>query len=143
MILKRELNRKMSWGALAVAIVFAVCVLPVAAQKRTPADPGDQGLTDGVPRTEAATATETPKAAERRDLDARIERSEKHLQELTETVKGSAGGSGGRRPINPSESEWKSIRPHIKARLNSIGICGAWRICRSRERSTASSPRRT
>ena len=41
MIVKRQLNRKMSWGALLVVILFAVCVLPVAAQKRPDTDAGE------------------------------------------------------------------------------------------------------
>ena len=98
MIVKRQLNRKMSWGALLVVILFAVCVLPVAAQKRPDTDAGNRGLADREPAQN--TATHTPRVAESRDLDARIERLERLVQELTQTVKGAAADSNMPRPIH-------------------------------------------
>jgi beta-lactamase regulating signal transducer with metallopeptidase domain len=83
MIVKRQLNPKMSWGALLVVILLGVCVLPVAAQKRSDNDAGARGLADREPA-----ATQTPKAA--KSLDARMERLERLVLELTQAVKGSA-----------------------------------------------------
>ena len=91
MIVKRQLNRKMSWGALLVVILLGVCVLPVAAQKRPDADAGARGLADREPAQN--NATHTPKVAESRDLDARIERLERLVEELTQTVKGAGADS--------------------------------------------------
>jgi beta-lactamase regulating signal transducer with metallopeptidase domain len=98
MIVKRQLNRKMSWGAFLVVILFAVCVLPVAAQIRPDTDSGNRGLADREPAQD--TATRTPNFAESRDLEARIERLERLVQELTETVKGAAADSNMPRPIH-------------------------------------------
>jgi uncharacterized protein (TIGR02246 family) len=98
MIVKRQLNRKMSWSALLVVILVAVCVLPVAAQKLPDTDAGNRGLADREPAQN--TATHTPKVAESRDLDARIERLERLVQELTQTVKGTATDSSMPRPIH-------------------------------------------
>jgi beta-lactamase regulating signal transducer with metallopeptidase domain len=92
MVMKRKLNRKMSWGALLMVVVLAVCVLPAAAQKRPDTDAGDRGRAETEPKPEAV--THSPRsAAESRDLEARIERLERLLQELTQTVKGSAANS--------------------------------------------------
>lgn len=91
MIVKRKLNRKMSWGALLVVILLAACVLPVAAQKHPDTDAENRGLADRGPAQN--TATHTPKVADRGDLDARIERLERLVQELTQTVKGAAADS--------------------------------------------------
>jgi hypothetical protein len=92
MVMKRRLNRKMSWGALLVVVLSAVCVLPVAAQKPPDTDAGRRGLAEGESKPE--TVTQAPKsAAESRDLEARIERLERLLQELTQTVKSSAANS--------------------------------------------------
>jgi beta-lactamase regulating signal transducer with metallopeptidase domain len=98
MIVKRQINPKLSWGALLVVILFAVCVLPVAAQKRPDTDAGNRGLADREPAQN--TATQSPKAAESRDLGARIERLERLIEELTQTVKGAAADSNMPRPIH-------------------------------------------
>jgi beta-lactamase regulating signal transducer with metallopeptidase domain len=109
MIVKRKLNRKMSRGALLVAILFAVCVLPVAAQKRPDTDAGNRGLADREPAQN--TATHPPKVAESRDLDARIERLERLVQELTQTVKGAAADSTMPRDVAVVDTERKPIHP--------------------------------
>jgi hypothetical protein len=98
MIVKRQLNRKMSWGALLVVILLAVCVLPVAAQKRPDTDADNRGLADREPAQN--TATHTPKVAEIRELDARIGRLERLVQELNRTVKDAAADSNMPRPIH-------------------------------------------
>lgn len=93
MVMKGKLNRKMTWGALLVVVLSAVCVLPVAAQKSPDTDAGGRGLAEQEPQPE--TVVQAPaSAADSRDLEARIERLEKLLQELTQTVKGSAANSG-------------------------------------------------
>ena len=92
MVMKGKLNRKMSWGALLMVVVSAVCVLPVAAQKRPDTDAGGRGVAEREPKPQ--TVTQAPaSAAESRDLESRIERLEKLLQELNQTVKGSAANS--------------------------------------------------
>ena len=85
-------------GRTLVVILFAVCVLPVAAQKRPDTDAGNRGLADR--ESAQNTATHTPKVAESRDLHARIERLERLVQELTETVKGAATDSNMPRPTH-------------------------------------------
>ncbi|WP_010582468.1 M56 family metallopeptidase [Schlesneria paludicola] len=91
MVMTRKLNRKMSWGALFMVVISAFCVLPVAAQKRPDNDAVGRGLAEREPETEATQAPTS--AAESRDLEARIERLERLLQELTLTVKNSATNS--------------------------------------------------
>jgi beta-lactamase regulating signal transducer with metallopeptidase domain len=93
MVMTRKLNRKMSWGALLIVVLSAVCVLPVAAQKRPDTDAGDRAVAEREPQPE--TVTQVPKsAAEIRGLEARIERLERLLQELTQSLKASAATSG-------------------------------------------------
>lgn len=93
MVMKRKLNRKLSWGGLLMVVVLAVCVLPAAAQKRPDADAGDRGPAETEPQPGGVTRS-PESAAESRDLEARIERLERLLQELTQTVKGPAANSG-------------------------------------------------
>jgi hypothetical protein len=100
MIVKRKLSRKMSWGALVAAIVFATCVLPVAAQKRPDTDASDKRVADLEPARD--TAPQAPQVAESRDLEGRIERLERQLEELTQTIKGSASNSRSDRLSNRS-----------------------------------------
>jgi len=96
MIMNQHLNRRMSWSALIAAIVVSASVLPVAARI---GDNEVQGAiqergNDSVPKPSEEFADGHSQAVpEKRDLEARIEKLERLVQELSKTVKRSAAES--------------------------------------------------
>ncbi len=90
MIMNQKLNRRMSWGALIALIVVSASMLPVAART---GDDEVQGAiqergNDSVPKPSKEFADGHSQAVpEKRDLEARIERLERLVQELSKTVK--------------------------------------------------------
>ncbi len=104
MIMNQQLNRRMSWGALIALIVVSASMLPVAART---GDNEVQGAiqergNDSVPKPSQEFADGHSQAVpEKRDLEARIERLERLVQELSKTVKHSAADSNKQGQIKP------------------------------------------
>jgi len=117
MIMDQQLNRRMSWGALIAVILVSASVLPVAAQI---GDNEAQGAiqergNDSVPKPSREFADVHSQAVpEKRDLEARIERLERLVQELSKTVKRPSADSNKQGQIKrdlltdprPKDAEW-------------------------------------
>ncbi len=116
MIMNQQLNRRMSWGALIALIVVTASMLPVAARIGGNEVQGaiQERGNDSVPKPSQEFADGRSQAVpEKRDLEARIERLERLVQELSKTVKHSAADSNKQGQIKPDalyDPLWKDTK---------------------------------